>query len=284
MPAADGPVTLINNSAFATTGYPPASCKQSGRVDPVTHSPLPCGGSSGLYVDAKFGMNFTEFPELGHNNTKTHDSPAFAPSLAPAGSDKPPWHVQLNDSKVHALPPVPPLPVRCVAPSPFSTQSSGKPCKLSSKTTDESAMPMHNDRAKAPNNLRFLSFYGNGNAEEVTAADRAALVNAHANLIATNNLTVCKQAWHAEKLRCMLTVDWVWTHSPAALNASLVTEAAPLISSGGLAVLFLGDEPHVGSEANLARVANAARASLNSIAGGSSVLIYMNHCGSGLKR
>jgi len=79
-------------------------------------------------------------------------------------------------------------------------------------------------------------------------------------------------------------VDWVWTHSPAALNASLVTNAAPLIASGGLAVLFLGDEPHVGSEANLARVANAARASLNSIDGGSSVLIYMNHCGSGLKR
>ena len=144
----------------------------------------------------------------------------------------------------------------------------------------------HDDlgKARGTNNLRFLSFYGNGNAEEVTAADRAALVDVSANLIATNNLTVCKQAWHAEKLRCMLTVDWVWTHSPAALNASLVTEAAPLISSGGLAVLFLGDEPHVGSEANLARVANAARASLNSIAGGSSVLIYMNHCGSGLKR
>jgi hypothetical protein len=74
-----------------------------------------------------------------------------------------------------------------------------------------------------------------------------------------------------------------WTHSVAALNASF-TEAAPLITAGGLGVLFLGDEPHVGSEANLARIANAARASLDQIDGGQSVLIYMNHCGGGLKK
>jgi hypothetical protein len=139
-------------------------------------------------------------------------------------------------------------------------------------------------RSLRTNNIRFLSFYGNGNAEEVSDADRTALVNVHANAIATNNITVCEQAWHSQRLKCILTVDWVWTHSPAALNASLVANAAPLIAAGGFAVLFLGDEPPIGSEQNLARVADAARASLNSMDGGSSVLIYMNHCGSGLAR
>jgi hypothetical protein len=74
-----------------------------------------------------------------------------------------------------------------------------------------------------------------------------------------------------------------WTHSVAALNASLI-EATSLITAGGVAIVFLGDEPNVRSEAYLATVASAARASLNNIEGGSSVLIYMNHCGSGLKR
>eukprot|EP01052_Picozoa_sp_SAG31_P007976 SAG31_NODE_392_length_16294_cov_17.221241_5_plen_321_part_00 len=133
------------------------------------------------------------------------------------------------------------------------------------------------------NNIKFLSFYGNGNAEEVSQSDRTTLLNVHANAIATNNLTVCEQAWHAQGVKCILTVDWVWTHSPSALNASLAADAAPLIAAGGIAVLFLGDEPPVGSEANLARVANAARASLDGIDGGDNVLIYMNHCGSGLK-
>jgi hypothetical protein len=59
------------------------------------------------------------------------------------------------------------------------------------------------------NNIRFLSFYGNGNAEQVTAADQKTLVNVNANMIATNNLTVCEQAWHGHRLKCMLTVDWV---------------------------------------------------------------------------
>jgi hypothetical protein len=63
-------------------------------------------------------------------------------------------------------------------------------------------------RGEAPertNRLRFLSFYGNGNAEEITVADRGTLVDVHANVIATNNLTVCEQAWRADKLQCMLT-------------------------------------------------------------------------------
>ena len=59
------------------------------------------------------------------------------------------------------------------------------------------------------NNIRFLSFYGNGNAEQVTTNDVTALVNANANMVATNNLTVCTQAWHEHKLKCMLTVDWM---------------------------------------------------------------------------
>lgn len=239
---------------------------------------LYCGGGNSLDAapQAACGLIGPEWSARGntsklfHNNTWNKKD---APRL-----------LGLNTSEPHPLPPVPPRPVRCVAPSPFSTQTGWPACK----TMDKTALTVHNHKrlpsSLPTNNLRFLSFYGNGNAEEVTAADRSALLKVQANLIATNNLTVCKQAWHAEKLRCMLTVDWVWTHSPAALNASLVTEAAPLISSGGLAVLFLGDEPHVGSEANLARVANAARASLNSIAGGDKVLIYMNHCGSGLKR
>ena len=67
------------------------------------------------------------------------------------------------------------------------------------------------------------------------------------------------------------------------MNASLA-EAAPLIAAGGLGVVFLGDEPHVGSEANLARIAEAARSSLNQIDGGQGVLIYMNHCSGGLKK
>eukprot|EP01043_Picozoa_sp_COSAG02_P057088 COSAG02_NODE_6873_length_3314_cov_10.548198_1_plen_224_part_00 len=74
-----------------------------------------------------------------------------------------------------------------------------------------------------------------------------------------------------------------WTHALSALNASLV-EATPLIAEGGLGVVFLGDEPHIGSQENLARVANAARSSLNHIHGGQNVLIYMNHCGGGLKK
>ena len=57
-----------------------------------------------------------------------------------------------------------------------------------------------------------------------------------------------------------------------------------LIKVGGLSVVFLGDEPHVGSLTNLARVANATRSSLDKIEGGRNVLIYMNHCSGGLER
>ena len=59
------------------------------------------------------------------------------------------------------------------------------------------------------NNIRFLSFYGNGNAEQVTTSDVRALVDANANMVATNNLTVCTQAWYDHNLKCMLTVDWM---------------------------------------------------------------------------
>ena len=64
------------------------------------------------------------------------------------------------------------------------------------------------------NSIRFLSFYGNGNAEQVTTNDVTALVNANANMVATNNLTVCTQAWHEHKLKCMLTVDWMYVPPP----------------------------------------------------------------------
>ena len=134
-----GPVTLTGNTAWAVAGYPPKSCSSNGLVDPMTKATLPCGGESSIYIDDKFGMNYhgknctgclPPTPGLAHNNTAQDPLDAVFDAQGSDGSAGLPPHPALNAAGVHILPFVPPLPVSCVAPSPWSTHS-GKKCILS---------------------------------------------------------------------------------------------------------------------------------------------------------
>ena len=106
---------------------------------------LYCGGGNSLDAapQAACGLIGPEWSARGntsklfHNNTWNKKD---APRL-----------LGLNTSEPHPLPPVPPRPVRCVAPSPFSTQTGWPACK----TTDKSALTVHNHQ-RLPSSLPVL--------------------------------------------------------------------------------------------------------------------------------
>lgn len=127
------PVELGWNTGYAYTGYPHSSCVKSGLVDPSGNVTLYCGGANSLDAapQATCGLIGPEWSARGNTSKLFHNNTwndRVAPKL-----------LGLNTSGPHPLPPVPPGPVRCVAPSPFSTQT-GKPA---CKTTDESVPAMH---------------------------------------------------------------------------------------------------------------------------------------------